>query len=59
MTEHIMGNNDATQALIPSQEFGWDRTLMNSTRGIFPGRIPDGDVHHYAARRSNLVIRCH
>jgi hypothetical protein len=59
MKEHIMGDNDATTAPIPSHGFGWDRTLMNSTRVIFPGRIPDGDVHHYAAGKSNLVIRCH
>jgi hypothetical protein len=55
MKEHIMGDNDATTAPFPSHGFGWDRTLMNSTRVIFPGRIPDGDVHHYAANKSNLV----
>jgi hypothetical protein len=54
MKEHIMGDNDATTAPFPS--YGWDRTLMNSTRVMFPGKIPDGDVHHYAAIKSNLVI---
>jgi hypothetical protein len=59
MKEHIMGDNDATTASAPSYGFRWNRTLMNSTRVMLPGRIPDGDVHHYAANRSHLVIRCH
>jgi hypothetical protein len=55
MTEHIMGNNDATKAPIPLIGFRWDRTLMNSARVALHGGIPDGDVHHYAANKSNLV----
>jgi hypothetical protein len=59
MTEHIMGDNDATIAPVPLPGSGGDKMFMNSLRAIFAGRIPDGDVHHYAAGKSNQVIRCH